>query len=166
MTSMGPYNPIAITANLNVTKPDKVINIHSIAGRLLSNPDFSFFLKIVEKSMFLPKLECIQANFTLFVPSNKAISQKYETPDIQQGLAYNIVRGMMLHNRIGSDLFTCVPIKQLTTLHSSHNLTFTNRGDTTMINNKVKILMPDLKCSNGIIHVVDDIIFPSYQPSF
>jgi uncharacterized surface protein with fasciclin (FAS1) repeats len=168
MTSMAPYNTTALNYK-NLETKNVVIDKGSITGLIMSNPDFSIFNEILIKSGMVEKLSDIQANCTLFVTSNQSIITRYEPNIIEsmdQGSARDIILGSLLDNRIDENLLKSSPYRFFVTRNTAHKILLTTKNGKTIINDSINFLKFDLKLVNGIVHIIDDLILPAYEPPF
>ena len=128
------------------------------------HPDFTKFSYIIKTAHLDSVLNDIQANFTIFVPSDKEISS------IEEGLFTNldisnarqIVLTNMLKYRIPSELLTDSPSTYFTTMNPIEKLFVTNINNITYLNNCTKVIYTDIEATNGLIHVVDNLIWPYF----
>ncbi len=98
--------------------------------------------------------------FTLFAPNDKAFKK---LPDddraslwankkkLKQVLQYHIVRG--LYN--GASLRKETKLKT----EEGHSVSLSTRGDDVFVD-KAGVTVTDINCTNGVIHVIDDVIMP------
>lgn len=98
--------------------------------------------------------------FTLFAPTDKAFSKM---PDddrqslwankkkLKQVLQYHIVPGLYGGTALRSE-------PKLKT-EEGHSLNVSKRGNDLYVD-KAQIIISDLKCSNGTIHIIDQVIMP------
>lgn len=130
---------------------------------LNNNPDFSFFKYLVKLARLDRKLSEAQANYTLFVPSDKVISGINQglLTNIDMATAKHIVMGLMMNNRITSDILEDSPISLFVTCSPANRLMVTNITGKTYINNTVNVVEKDLLATNGVIHVIDKLIWPT-----
>lgn len=137
----------------------------SIMGLLENNPDFGKFKYLVKLAKLDGQLNDPQANVTLFVASDRAIANLGDSWCINAdlGWAFNLIRTSMVNRRITSELLTQSSAFWLLTRDSPNRLFISNISGKTRINNDVSIIHPDIQCSNGIIHVVDKLILPTWS---
>lgn len=148
----------------NEKAPKKCVVKGSIFDFLYSNPEYSKFLKIVEKASMEGQLNDPQANFTLFIPSNdliKHIPEEY-FDIMDDGTARQILKGSTLNRKIDKRLLQFSPVSYFMTINTcpQTRLYVTNISGITEIDNCVKVVKYDNILNNGIIHVVDNLIIP------
>ena len=103
--------------------------------------------------------------FTVFAPTDEAfaglpegtVEALLEDPrgDLTNILLYHVVEG-------------AVPVETVVTLNSAATLqgsdvTISVGDDGVMLNDNVKVIITDVVASNGIIHVIDDVLHPSAE---
>lgn len=182
MTYIGPY-----TQSLNYThmfdfvdyQSDKVyqqLHTGSIYSLLSSHTDFTLFTSIIDKAKLTTLYDDPQANFTLF-----AVSDKYLLPirniicnlDIAQ--SRQIIQSLTVNNRIPSELIKDSPASFFYVVNDNTKLFTTNVSDETYINMscnsasviqgtcaEAKIIQFDIAANNGIIHIIDKLLFPLF----
>lgn len=170
MVSVGPYTPVTDYTHMysfvdyrSSTKPQICINKGSLYGFLKTTPGFSKFLKLVETAKMYAQINEIEADFTMFVPSDNFL--QHLPPDyfdkMDDGLARQIFDASVLNRRIPKNLVVSSPVCYYTTRNPKMRMYMTNIGGRTQINNCVKVVKYDILLNNGIIHVVDGLIVPN-----
>ena len=74
--------------------------------------------------------------------------------------ARRIVKTSMLYERIPAKILEDSPAAYYYTTDTTNRLFITNLTGVTYINNNIKIIQKDVLSSNGIIHVIDNLIIP------
>lgn len=170
MTSIGPYTEsmnfrhMFDIPDLNSTKSskNKVACPNTLTGIINNNPDFSKFKYILN----LANLEGIysdsQANVTLFVPSDNALKNIDNNVFINMDIstARHIVKSSTLRRRIPASVLMASPASWLITKDPPNRLFVTNMNNIISINNNINIIHSNIFASNGIIHVIDNLIWP------
>jgi len=141
------------------------VNSNSLMGVINNNPDFSKFRIVVKLAMMEDILESAQSDFTLFIPSDRAIKGLTEDffSSMDVSLARHIVKTAMINRKIPSELLEDSEASYFKTNDLHNKLFVRNEGGITFINEGVKIIKKDIITSNGIIHVVDKLLWP-YLP--
>lgn len=171
MTSMQPYTPrfdnthMWNIRDLRGCYPIVKYRKDSIMCRIHSNPDLSKFEYLIKLAKLEGLMDDPQANITVFVPSNKAIEPLGDNWAVNAdiGWAFNLVRTSTVNRRITSELLGNSPAFYLYTRDDPNRLFITNINNQTKINNNVCILQPDIQCTNGLIHIVDKLILPTWS---
>lgn len=145
--------------------PEIKYNKDSIMYLLNDNPDFSKFKYIIKLANLENIYNDIQANFTLFVPSDKALSHIDDNVFINMDLltARNIIRSSTLKQRITGAILEDSPISLLHTLDPRNRLRVTNINGRTFLNNSINVIHTNISASNGMIHVVDNLLWPQFM---
>ena len=99
--------------------------------------------------------------FTVFAPTDDAFKKlpngtvatllKDPEGNLKQILLYHVVSGNLMAN----DLMNLTYAKTA----QGDNITITSKNGTLMVNG-AKVIIADIKCSNGVIHVIDSVILP------
>jgi uncharacterized surface protein with fasciclin (FAS1) repeats len=98
--------------------------------------------------------------FTVFAPTDDAFAKLPDgtvesllenTDKLKAVLTYHVVAGkVMAEDVMGMDSATTV---------NGKDIVFTVKDGTVMVND-AKVIKADIKCSNGVIHVIDTVILP------
>ena len=170
MTSCGPYSQrynfthMFDTNIMNGKIQPKTYTEGSIMYLINTHHDFNYFSYIIKLAEMDLILDNIQANFTLFVPSDTEIKIKYKYDDflvnMDQSTAKSIVLSSLLDYRIPSEILQNSPASYFNTKYPPNRLFVTNINANTKINNFMNVIHFDIICNNGIVHVVDKLINP------
>jgi uncharacterized surface protein with fasciclin (FAS1) repeats len=104
--------------------------------------------------------------FTVFAPTDEAFAQlpegtlemllkpenKSKLVDI---LTYHVVSGNVMAKQ-------AVTLEKATALNKQ-NIALALKGEALTLNGNAKVVKADIKCSNGVIHVIDNVILPPAQ---
>lgn len=139
------------------------IDENSIFGYIDRTPEFSKFKAIIKRAKLVGQLQDIQANCTILVPRDEDLSNipKEYLNNMDVGLARHIVTASIINNKIDRYLITSSPVTYLYTRNPDMRMYVENIGMYTRINNCAVVREYDLKCTNGIIHVVSNLIVPN-----
>ena len=167
MVSTGPYSQsnnfthmfdfVDLRGISSIEKDDN----NSLMGVINNNPNFSKFKYIVERARMNTTLSDAQSDFTLFIPLDNFIS-RLEIEGMDISMARNIVKSAMLDRKITSELLEDSNSSYFFTKSKSNNLFINNMNGITYINEDIRIIQKDIITDNGIIHVIDNIILPSF----
>lgn len=168
MTSSGPY-----TQSYNMTHmwditdlrgclPKKGVCARSLTGILKNHPDFTKFNYVLELSGLDGIYNDKQANFTLFVPSDKALRYLPNgvLTNMDKATARHLIKSSTLDRIITSDLLESSQAFYVLTKDLPNRLFISNVNNKTYINGDACIVSKDLMASNGIIHVIDVLLWP------
>jgi uncharacterized surface protein with fasciclin (FAS1) repeats len=169
MTSSGPY-----TQSHNMTHmwdftdlcgnlPKQHICTTNLYGIIKNNINFSKFKYILKLAKLDNILNDPQANFTLFVPTDKALNNISDGvfTNMDSSVARHIIKSSMLERKITSDILENSPACNFITKDPPNKLFITNMNGKTYINNCIQIIEKDIDANNGIIHTIDGLIWPN-----
>jgi hypothetical protein len=169
MVSIGPnsqaydFRQMYDFSDLRSTTVTTYIPKDSIAGFIFSNPDTTLFAKIVKKANLMNILSDIQANFTIFVASDKELLQKGYDPSyfdkIDISEAKNILNFSMMHRKIDQGLIQSSPSSKFPTLDRSNSMYITTLCGITLLPGDVKVIHYNQPANNGIIHITDNLLY-------
>ena len=125
---------------------------------------FNTLLKAANAAQLVEVLKS-DGPFTLFAPSDEAFSKipnkdlanllKSENLDkLQSILKFHLVNGKFRSNQL--------PLLPLGTLNEQ-DLKFTIKDDSVFVNES-KVVKADIEVSNGVIHVIDSVLIPTFAP--
>jgi hypothetical protein len=168
MTSCGPntqsynFTHMFTFNDIRGNLPVKTYHKNSLMFLLDTHPNFTIFTYIVKLADMDIILDNIQANFTLFAPSDSDLKHidKNVFLNMDTGSARNIVLSSLINNRIPSELLKNSPAMYLNTNSPQNRMFITNIDGITRINNQMRVIHFDIICNNGIIHVVDNLLKP------
>jgi len=169
MVSIGPNSQSNIFSHMydimdirpSVKEKEKYFS-KSIMENISTNIDFKKFLYIVKLAKLENLLNSQDRDFTLFVPSDKYISDISEDFFINMDYytARQIVRSSMIENRIPAELLEDNPACYFKTKDPFNTLFVSNVSGKTYLNKKIQIIGKDIILSNGIIHLIDGLVIP------
>jgi uncharacterized surface protein with fasciclin (FAS1) repeats len=169
MTSSGPYTQIYDMkhmynfTDLRKKKTKCLSNKNTLMGIIDNNPDFSIFSKIVEKARYVGKLQDIQADFTVFVPSDNELLKKYSQQfidSIDDGFASQILAFSIMNRKIDKSLIQSSPYSIFPTTDRSNSMYVNTSMGVTSITNNTNVIHWNNPADNGIIHVIDNLLIP------
>lgn len=158
------YNHMSFFTDLRSKKEGKMCtHKNSLYDYLCKAGNFTRFKKIVDTADLAGKMDDLQANWTLFAPTDEYLQS---VPDsfflrMDVGTARQIVNASIIPRKLAKDLLTSSPVCYFYTRNPSMRMYVTNINNRTVINNCVSIVNYDIWCCNGILHVVDELIQPS-----
>lgn len=131
----------------------EIINNHS---------NFSKFRHMVKLAKLDGVLAGAQADFTLFVPSDNAFRGINDAVfmNMDDATARHIVKSSMLDRKLSSDVIKDSPASYFITKDPPNRLFISNISGKTYINNDINVIHFDQMAKNGIIHVIDKLIWP------
>ena len=129
--------------------------------------NFKTFLSAVDKAN-VQELKAMPGQFTLFAPTDEAFAKlPAGTMDkimdsgarVQDLVYYHITPGKYM----AKDLAALKVCKTLCPTASPELLKLTQVGDKYMVGT-ANIIKPDVMASNGVIHVIDAVLMPTWAP--
>jgi len=144
--------------------PKKVTGCpNSLFNIINTNPDFTKFRYLVKLAKLETVLDNSQADFTLFIPSDAEIKKLGDSIFLNMDIAVarHIVKSSMLDYKITSDLLEDSTASYFITKDPPNRLFITNISGNTYINTDINIIKKDILATNGIIHVIDKLIYPT-----
>jgi len=139
---------------------DKVLLPPTVVDQALSNESFSILVQAVVKADLAGTLSG-NGPFTIFAPTNAAFEALFATLGISgineltaeqlvPILTYHVVGGNIRSNQLSEG--------SVTTLNGSFNVTL---SPSPAINSTSDIVATDVQATNGVIHVIDEVLLPS-----
>ncbi|MBR2647471.1 MAG: fasciclin domain-containing protein [Sediminibacterium sp.] len=166
-----------MASNGTVHVIDKVLlgtGVNIVASaQLLSNaqvfksPELTFLVEAVVYSGLAPTLSDPANNFTIYAPTDAAFKAAgFATPASIRTLTQAQVQSILLNHAVGTGRFTSELNSTTATTAGGGTLTFgpfTN-GVYTIKSNGIttpaNMVIPDILCSNGVVHLIDKILLP------
>lgn len=169
MTSSGPctesmnFRHMFEKHDLRGPLPLKVDTPGSLSFAISNHPDFTIFRYILRLSKLDSLYNDPQANFTVFIPSDQALKGLFSDSvftNMDLATARHIVQGSTLNRKISGDVLGDSPASYMLTQDPPNRLFVTNISGRTYINNHINVIHKDMILDNGIIHVIDNMIYP------
>lgn len=171
MVSVGPdtqsynfthmYSFVDLNELNSNTKPK--VTKGSIYDFIDSNPSFTKFKTIITHAKNIGLLNDIQANCTALIPNDENLKH---IPDeyfcrMDDGLARQILASSIIDRKIDGKLLTSSPVAYYITRNPSMRMYVENINSCTTVNSCARVIKFDIKCNNGLIHVIDNLIIPN-----
>ena len=134
----------------------------TLLDKIQNTPEFSKFSYMVKLANLEGVLNSTQANLTVFIPTDTSLKNINDNIFINMDstTAWYIVKTSIIKNRIPSEILEDSPAAYYYTLSECNRLFITNVSGITYIDDNIKIIKKDILCTNGIIHVIDGLIYP------
>lgn len=133
----------------------------SITDIVSQNPDFSILKAAVVKAGLAETLDG-EGTFTVFAPDNDAFMAAGLSSSDIESLSSGALKGILLYHTLGTKVKAAdvpagpnAPVKTLN--GDSIYLTKNNQG---VFVNGIKVKQADVKASNGVIHVISNVLMP------
>jgi transforming growth factor-beta-induced protein len=138
---------------------DRVLLPPSVVDQALANDNFSILVQAVVKAGLVDVLNG-SGPFTIFAPTNAAFQALFTTlgiSGIAQLTAEQLIPILTYHVVSGNVLSTMLTAGTVQTLNGPITVTL---GAAPAINGTSKIIATDVQGSNGVIHVIDNVLLP------
>ena len=173
MVSQQGYNELydlKYTYNIkDLSKPNTVKKTepHTILGLIEDNKDFSIFYNLIILSKLDNKFSDTRSRYTLLIPSDEYLKKLYNM-NLFLNMDYYTARELVLYHtlnrQITYDMFMNSNAMYLETLiDKSVNSTILSErcpDNGIILNNRARIAVGNIIRSNGIIHVLSDMLIP------
>ncbi|CAH0335970.1 hypothetical protein FVB9288_01641 [Flavobacterium sp. CECT 9288] len=162
--------PDVMASNGVIHIVDAVINLPSIVTHATANPNFTSLVGALTgagQPNFVATLSAT-GPFTVFAPTNAAftsLNTELAPGGIASVSAANLTRVLNYHVVNGNILATALTAGTLPTLQTPQTFTVTLTGGAkiTDVRNRVaNVTATDVQCSNGVIHVLDKVLLPTF----
>ncbi len=143
---------------------DNVIGLPTVVNHAIANPNFTTLVGLVSGAGLVPTLSGTAGSpFTVFAPSNTAFTTfESQNPGVLASLTSAQVTSVLTYHVVGGAnvLSTGIPTTPITTLETG---TFTISGTTITdeANRQTGIVAVDVQGSNGVIHVINNVLLPT-----
>eukprot|EP01098_Paradermamoeba_levis_P006584 TRINITY_DN273_c0_g1_i1.p1 TRINITY_DN273_c0_g1~~TRINITY_DN273_c0_g1_i1.p1 ORF type:complete len:1038 (-),score=431.30 TRINITY_DN273_c0_g1_i1:156-3269(-) len=152
--------PDIVATNGYVHSISRVIFPNSILPKnlwesLLREPTFSSFVALVTRANLQNLLQDPSTNLTIFVPTNAAINASaVDDSHLVEIIKYHFVAGVYYSDSLKP------PLSSLPTLQSSSVLIKLTAAFQILINTAT-VTKVDVKATNGVLHVINQVLIPS-----
>lgn len=148
--------------DLRGTTASVKINENSMLDVINKTEEFSNFRELVRHSQYEKRLNDCNVTTTLFVPINEAFPPNFINElDRHQANTY-IISNTLSDRIIPSELLEYSPCAIFPTkFNTLNNIKVKNIKGITYING-CKVIIKDILCKNGIIHVIENLNIPEY----
>ena len=138
---------------------DQVLLPPTVVGQALNNDSFSILVQAVVKANLVETLNG-SGPFTIFAPTNAAFEALFTTLGISgvaDLTAEQLVPILTYHVVSGNVLSTQLQAGNVETLNGAISVAL---SPVPTINGSTKIIATDVQASNGVIHVIDQVLLP------
>jgi uncharacterized surface protein with fasciclin (FAS1) repeats len=153
----------AVMALTSCKKDDPVVTPpKDIVGVALADNQFSTFTGALTKAGLVTTLQGA-GPFTVFAPNNAAFTKAGITS--LDGLTADALKPILLYHVLGAKVLAGDIKTGQTEVSSagSPKLYITKNANGVFINGNTKVIATDVSASNGVIHVLDNVLFPPSQ---
>lgn len=134
----------------------------NIVETAIGNPDFETLVTAVVAADLAATLGDEDVQFTVFAPTDAAFAAldpvflanlvNNDTANLTKILTYHVVLGEVMSTDL-SDNMTVATVEGTT-------ITITIDDDGNVFVNDAQVILADIQCSNGVIHVIDTVLVP------
>lgn len=153
------------TADAGVTDAGTLGNIVAVAS---SDPQFSTLVAAITKAELAATLSDPSGNFTVFAPTNAAFAALLTALNITNGLdgltkeqLVPILKYHVLGTRVGATAATAAATANQAVTSLGGQVKLSLSGSTIRLDSRASVTTADVQASNGVIHVIDNVILPS-----
>lgn len=137
---------------------DDTPQVKDIAATASADAQFSTLVAALTKAQLVSALQAT-GPFTVFAPNNTAF-QKANITSLD-GLSREALTPILTSHVInGSVKAADVRSGAVKTLNTSNDIYLSKNNDGVFINGNIKVIATDVTASNGVIHVIDNVITP------
>jgi uncharacterized surface protein with fasciclin (FAS1) repeats len=162
-TNGGTFNIIASNGVIHLV--DEVITLPTVVDHALANDNFSTLTQLLSNQGLVPTLDgTANSPFTVFAPSNTAFTTfETQNPGVLASLNSGQVTSVLTYHVIGGAnvLSTGIPASSPTL--ESGILQFSGTTITDERGRQTGIVAVDVQCSNGVIHVINNVLLPTFN---
>lgn len=147
----------------NRVRPQLLINEGSLYDLIRKHPKMTKFRLIVERAGMAGQLNEEEANFTLFIPLDDDLRHIPESyfRTMDDGQARQILNASTFKTQIDGRLMVSSPVAYYYTKNDQMRMYVTNINGKTILNKCAMVVKFDLKCTNGIVHIVNNLVAPN-----
>lgn len=133
-------------------------NAGTIPAVATANPQFSTLVAALAKADLVTTLQGT-GPFTVFAPNNEAF-QKAGITSLDGLSAEQLTPILTTHVVSGSVRAADVTSGAVGTVNTNQDIYLSRNADGVFINGNIRVIATDVMATNGIIHVIDDVIVP------
>ena len=141
--------------------PEAVTLPNTILDYISKNPQTQMFMKIIEKTNLLGKLNNVQGDFTLFVPIDGGIPE--ELFNCADYTAQKLVLLHSLEHSVHPDFLKSSKCMTLNTRQLGESILVENKQGRVVINQQSRVISAT-KVGRAIVYLIDRMILPSSNP--
>ncbi|MFZ5445991.1 MAG: fasciclin domain-containing protein [Myxococcota bacterium] len=142
--------------------------VGTIVDVAAANPDFSILVAAVQKAGLAATLADTSKQFTVFAPTNSAFTALLGQLGITNGLdglSAEQLKPILLYHVLGAEVRAAAATTAATANQKVDALggkvQLSLSGSSIKLDGRASVVMADVSASNGVIHVIDQVILPS-----
>lgn len=158
--------PDIVASNGVIHVVDAVIGLPTVVTHAAANPGFSTLVSLLTQQNLVSTLDGTASSpFTVFAPNNDAFTTfETQNPGVLASLTSAQVTAVLTYHVVAGAnvLSTGIPATPITTFETG---TFTIAGTTITdeSDRQTGIIATDVQASNGVIHVVNNVLLPTFD---
>jgi transforming growth factor-beta-induced protein len=140
---------------------DKVLLPPTVVGIALNNSNFSTLVSAVVKAGLVDALNA-SGPFTVFAPTNDAFQKLFTALKVSgiSDLTADQLKPILLYHVVaGNNLSSGLKTGNVPTLQGTNIAVSVGKG--VLLNGKTNVTLADVQGSNGVVHVVDEVLLPA-----
>lgn len=141
--------------------------IAASTANVFASPELTFLVAAVVKSGLAATLSDPTANFTIYAPTDAAFKAAgFPTAAAVSALPAATLQAVLLNHAVGGGKFTSELNSTTAATAGGGTLTYGafNNGTYTIKSNGIatpaNMVIPDIQCTNGIVHIIDKVLLP------
>lgn len=133
----------------------------TITGVVTTNPDFTLLASAVQKAGLSQTLSST-GPFTVFAPNNNAFQASGITSDAINTLSADQLKAILLYHTLTSKVVSAnVPAGPNAPVATANgDSIYLTKNSNGVFVNGVKVIQADVAASNGVIHVIENVLMP------
>ena len=142
---------------------DKVMLPPTVVDIAIQNANFSILVEAVVKAGLVDAL-VVEGPFTIFAPTNAAFEAAFAALNISglDDLTPEALIPILLYHVVPDNVLASeVTAGMVATLNTENSITITISPEGVMLDNTAKVIATDVQGSNGVVHVIDNVILPN-----
>ena len=158
----------AIDKVMLATNANIVASAQAVAGGgVFKKPELTFLVAAVVRSGLAPTLADPANNFTIYAPTDAAfIAAGFPTAAAVSAADPLFLQAVLLNHAVGTGKFTSEQTALTAMTAGGGTLTYSafNNGTFTVKSNGIatpaNMVIPDIQCTNGVVHIIDKVLLP------
>lgn len=155
---------VMIATGVNIVESALLLN----DAKVFKNPELTFLVQAVVRAGLVDALSNPNSSFTVYAPTDAAfIAAGFPTADAVANADPAFLQQVLLNHAIADGgTFTCEQTSTSATTAGGNTLTYSpfQNGVFTILGNSntvpANMVIPDIQCSNGVVHVIDRVLLP------
>lgn len=162
-TNGGTFNIIASNGVIHLV--DEVITLPTVVDHALANDNFSTLTGLLSAQGLVSTLDGTTSSpFTVFAPNNAAFTTfENQNPGVLASLNSGQVTAVLTYHVIAGANVLSTGIPASSPTFESGILQFSGTTITDERGRQTGIIATDVQCSNGVIHVINNVLLPTFE---